>query len=261
MANERVLIVEDEKIVAEDLHDMLERLNYQVIGLASSGEEAIQMTEANHPDLVLMDIRLKGDMDGIEAAEAIWAQFETPVTYLTAYADESTLERAKATLPFGYILKPFEERDLRTTVEIALYKHRMETTIKKMEGWYASALDSLTDAVIATNAQGGITFMNPAAETLTGWSLRQVLGKKFNETFRISSATQPHSLSAPLEIPAASTPDRSLARPVGMLRTKDGHKHRIEYSVTPIKGDEDQITGNLVVFHQMASQRETRSAV
>src|SRR5256885_1564215 len=115
-----------------------------------------------------MDIRLNGQLDGIQAAETIWTHSGIPVTYLTAYADESTLERAKATLPFGYILKPFEERDLRTTIEIALFKRQMEGTLKTMEGWHASALESLSDPVIATNAQGNITFMNPAAESLTG---------------------------------------------------------------------------------------------
>jgi PAS domain S-box-containing protein len=249
MAGERLMIVEDERIVAEDLRDMLKRLNYEVVGMASTGEEAIQKAEELQPDLVLMDIRLAGEMDGTQAAELIWAQQGIPVTYLTAYADESTLERAKATLPFGYILKPFEERDLRTTIEIALYKHQMESTFNKMEGFHAAALESLSDGVIATNAQGSITFMNPAAEQLTGWTLRQAYGQKFNETIRVSSASG--SQAALRE---------TTERPAGLLKTKDGQEVRIEYGVNPMKNDQGQVTGHIVILHP-ASPQQARSVV
>ena len=239
MSNERILIVEDERIVAEDLRDMLQRLEYQVLDIASSGEEAVRKAEDLHPDLVLMDIRLSGSMDGIEAAEMIWTHQEIPVTYLTAYADEPTLERAKATLPFGYILKPFEERDLRSTIEIALYKHRMDATLKKMDGWYASALDSLSDAVIATNAQGGIIFMNPAAETLTGWTLRQVYGKPFSGTFGFSNTLSSESPT--------------------MLKTREGHEVPVECRLNSLKDDHNQFTGTVVTLHPSRNRENVRS--
>ncbi|MHC5034564.1 MAG: response regulator, partial [Planctomycetota bacterium] len=126
MANARIQVVEDESIVALDIKDNLEILGYNVVAVESSGEPAIQKAIETRPDLVLMDIRLKGEMDGIEAAQQIRAHLGTPVIYLTAYADEATLQRAKITEPYGYILKPFEERELHTTIEMALYKHRME---------------------------------------------------------------------------------------------------------------------------------------
>src|ERR1700693_1860389 len=138
MANERIFIVEDEGIVAADLQTMLKRLGYYVVGIAATGEEAVEGVARTLPDLVLMDIRLQGDMDGIQTAEHIMVHHEIPVTYLTAYADETTLERAKTTLPYGYILKPFEERDLRTTIELALYKYRMQNMLTKIEGWHAA---------------------------------------------------------------------------------------------------------------------------
>ncbi len=258
MAGERVLIVEDERIVAEDLHDMLQRLNYQVVGIASSGEEAIRKAEETHPAIVLMDIRLNGELDGIQAAEMIWTRLGIPVTYLTAYADENTLERAKATLPFGYILKPFEERDLRTTIEIALYKHHMESTLKNMEGWHANALESLTDPVIATNAQGGITFMNPAAETLTGWSMREVIGKKFGEIFPVSVDTGPKPL---LGSRAGAADQRSSRRASGLLKTKDSHTLHIEYGINPLQDDRGQFAGNIILLHPAVQKKEVRSAV
>jgi signal transduction histidine kinase len=135
--NARIQIVEDETIVAMDIEDELTTLGYTVTAIGSSGEEAIQQAVETKPDLILMDIRLKGEVDGIEAAEEIRARFNIPVVYLTAYADDDTLARAKITEPFGYIIKPFQERDLHTTIEMALYKHRME---KKLQA-YATELE------------------------------------------------------------------------------------------------------------------------
>jgi len=130
VADPRILVVEDEIIVAVDVQHELTSLGYRVIGIASSGVEAVQKAGQTRPDLVLMDIRLDGDMDGIEAAEQIRAKFNIPIIYLTAYADADTLQRAKVTEPFGYIIKPYQERDLHTTVEMALYKHRMDNELK-----------------------------------------------------------------------------------------------------------------------------------
>lgn len=133
MKKKQILVVEDERIVATDIKMSVQRLGYAVCGIAFSGEEAIKKTEEMHPDLVLMDIVLEGEMDGIEAASAIRTRFDIPIVYLTAYADEKTLERAKITEPFGYIIKPFEDRELNSILEIALYKHTMERKLKKTQ--------------------------------------------------------------------------------------------------------------------------------
>ena len=125
MKRKQILVVEDERIVATDIKMSVQRLGYAVCGIAFSGEEAIKKAEEMHPDLVLMDIVLEGDIDGIEAASAIRTRFDIPIVYLTAYADEETLERAKITEPFGYIIKPFEDRELNSILEIALYKHTL----------------------------------------------------------------------------------------------------------------------------------------
>jgi len=129
----QILVVEDERVVADDIKMSLQRLGYAVCGLAISGEEAIKKAEEARPDLVLMDIVLKGEMDGIEAASAISSRFNIPVVYLTAHADKHMLERAKVTEPFGYILKPFEDKELNSILEIALYKHRMERKLKETQ--------------------------------------------------------------------------------------------------------------------------------
>ncbi len=128
-----VLVVEDEKIIAKDVAAVLKKFGYIVPAFASSGEEAIQRLEESPVDLVLMDIVLKGDMDGIEAAKQITERFNIPVVHLTAYADDDTLARVKETQPFGYIIKPFKERELYTTVEIALHNHRQRLESRKLE--------------------------------------------------------------------------------------------------------------------------------
>jgi signal transduction histidine kinase len=134
----KVLIVEDERIVALDLQYQLRRLGYTVSDVASSGEEALRRTEKTRPDVVLMDIRLGGTLDGVETAEILRDQFDVPVVFLTAYADDRTLQRAKASEPFGYLLKPFEERELQIAIELALYRHSMEQQLRE----YAAELET-----------------------------------------------------------------------------------------------------------------------
>ncbi|MEG3938130.1 EAL domain-containing protein [Microcoleus sp. S36b_A3] len=124
MPNKKILIVEDESIIAEDISDSLISLGYRITDIAYSGEEAIQSATQSRPDLVLMDVNLQGEIDGITAAEVIRSRLAIPVIYLTAYADENTLRRVNSTKPFGYIVKPFEEKNLHTTIQIALHRHQ-----------------------------------------------------------------------------------------------------------------------------------------
>jgi CheY-like chemotaxis protein len=126
----KILVVEDENIIALNIKNKLKKLGYSVPSIASTGEEAIKKADITFPDLVLMDIMLKGDMDGVEAARQIRDKFDIPIIYLTAYSDDSILERAKLTEPYGYILKPFKENDLRTSIEVAIHKHKMENEMK-----------------------------------------------------------------------------------------------------------------------------------
>jgi signal transduction histidine kinase len=133
MSKTKILVVEDETILAKDIQICLRKLGYTVSGIASSGEEAIQKVSEDCPDLILMDIKIKGDIDGIETAKHIKESFSIPVVYLTAHADDPTLARAKITEPYGYILKPFEDRDLHIGIEIAFYKYQMEGKLIQLE--------------------------------------------------------------------------------------------------------------------------------
>src|SRR5262249_20774064 len=142
MTAPRILIVEDEGIVAKDIEIRLTRQGYRVVGVAESADDAVRLAGELRPCLILMDIRLKGGSDGIEAAERVRACYQLPVVFLTAYADDATLRRARVTEPFGYLLKPFEERDLRTVIEMALYKHQAECRLRASERRYATTLAS-----------------------------------------------------------------------------------------------------------------------
>jgi two-component system, LytTR family, response regulator LytT len=142
MAKTNILIVEDESIVAKDIQHSLKKLGYTVVGICATGEDAIAAAAEFMPDLVLMDIMLKGEMNGIEAASQIREKFGIPVIFLTAYADESTLSKAKVTEPYGYIIKPFKEIDLHTSIEMAVYKHAKESDVKKERDFLYSLVEN-----------------------------------------------------------------------------------------------------------------------
>lgn len=181
----RILVVEDELIIAKGIQKRLQALGYSVAGSASSGEEAVEKALRLLPDLVLMDINLQGAMDGVTAAELIRTKADMPVIFLTAYADADTLERAKVTEPFGYIVKPFQDITLQSSIEMALYKHRMETRLRSSQQWLSTILRSIADGVIATDGEGVVTFMNPVAEEMTGWDLASALSRPLDEVFRV----------------------------------------------------------------------------
>ncbi|MEH1965874.1 hybrid sensor histidine kinase/response regulator [Nostoc sp.] len=254
MTKAKILVVEDEAIVAKDLQYRLNKFGYTVPSIASSGEEAINIAIEISPDLVLMDIKLKGSMDGIEAAQEIYKRLDIPVIYLTAYADEKTLQRAKITEPFGYLLKPFKERELQINIEITLIKHGLEKQLKVNKKWLDALLRSISDGVIASDLQEVITFMNPVAENLTGWKQEEACGRNSSEVFNIVNAETHNPIESPIikvlqdgiivSIPAET-----------ILIAKDGAEIPIDDSAAPIKDDKDNITGAVLVFRDITERK------
>jgi diguanylate cyclase (GGDEF)-like protein/PAS domain S-box-containing protein len=256
MSPAQIMVVEDESIVAKDINHRLKSLGYQVPAMASSGAEAIKKASQTLPDLVLMDIRLKGDMDGVETAEQIRRRFNIPVVYLTAYADNPTLQRAKVTEPFGYILKPFEERELHTCIEVALYKHQMERKLRESEQWLATTLRCIGDGVMATDMTGRVKFINRVGEALTGWTQTDALDKDIAEVFH-TLTDDPLDGCAVMVTKAIRQGHAIEISNRAILVAKDGTGMPIDYSAASIRGDRSQVAGVVVVFRDVTERRQT----
>ncbi|MSR77708.1 MAG: response regulator [Candidatus Omnitrophica bacterium] len=165
MNHSKIMIVEDEVDLAEDLEELLKNLGYTVVAVLTSGEEAILAAYQTLPDLVLMDIRLRGEIDGIESAQVIYQQLHIPVVYLTAHSDEGTLNRARVSSPFGYVLKPFQEKELTTMIEIALQRHSSEESLKHSTASLGEIVEKITEGIVIVNQRHKIRYMNQTART------------------------------------------------------------------------------------------------
>lgn len=175
----RILIVEDEFIVAQDIRDILESQEYMVTSIVTSGEDAIERIERDSPDLVLMDINLRGKLDGIETAEHIRRRYGIPVVYLTAYIDEEMQNRAMITDPLGYITKPFQRRELLIIIEIALQQNRIRKTMRQSEEMFRNMIEKNSDGIVIVNLEGKILFVNPSAEAMFGRTATSMIGNQF----------------------------------------------------------------------------------
>lgn len=182
MKSKKILIVEDEIIIAMEIADRLKSMGYEVLRIVSNGEMAIKTALSEKPDLILMDIMIQGEMDGIETASKILAHSSIPVIYLTANADESTLERAKVSDAFAYLIKPFEERELNTTIEMALYKHKMEAKLKESEERFKSLVENSSIGIFRLSVSGNILHANPSFVQILGFTnLSEILNKNISE--------------------------------------------------------------------------------
>ena len=184
MEKTKIIVVEDEIIVAKDIQQTLIKLGYDVPATASNHAAALEKIEENLPDLIFMDIKLKGETDGVEIAGEIKEKYDIPVIFLTSFVDKATLDRAKVTEPYGYIVKPFNETDLRTAVELALYKHSRDKEIKKNRQFYIRTLQSLDDAFVITDVNWNITFVNPKSIAFAQ-STNAILGRDFLDAFTV----------------------------------------------------------------------------
>lgn len=254
--NKRFLVVEDERIVAEDISECLIGMGGKVVGQAITGEEAIRLAEQHQPDLVLMDICLQGQMEGTEAALIMRKRWQIPAVFLTAYSDSGALERAKQADPVGYIVKPFDEASLRSAVEIALHRCEMDRSLRDNREWFVTILTGMEDGVIVTDLEGRITFMNPAAEALTGWGSLQVIGQPVANVCPLYDAETGRQLPHPaLRVLSQSGSVSPMGE--GVLLRADKSLRPVDISGGAVRDRMGEATGAVLLIRDVTQARQT----
>jgi len=257
MHERRVLIVEDEKIIALDLQRRLEKFGYRVVALCATAEEAVSAVLEYRPDIILMDIMLGGEQDGVDAAIEIKSHQNTPIVFLTAYADDKTVERAKKAEPVGYVLKPFKERELQTTIDIALYKADVDRKLHEQEQLFETIFDTMNDGLIAVDRDQNIRFLNPVARELMGTTDEVCVDNPLGDYFSIHDE---HSELA-AAIPFAAVLEGTTFRFENVfLQTEQGGRVNVSGTISPIRthyGTE----GALVTFRDLTSIKEMSQVI
>ncbi len=262
MKGEKILIVEDERIIAIDLQRRLERYGYTVVAISATADHAIDMVERHSPDIILMDIHIIGDIDGIETAKIIKSRYAIPVIFLTAFSNQEIIERAKIAEPSGYILKPFKDKELYTTIDIALYKYRVDQELKKQQRWSTAILHSIADGIIATDKENSIILINPVAEKITGWEEKDVIGKSLNEIILLEDMNQSDS-------PVVNLPESDemivRRRPFTFkncyLSNNHGEKLQVEGSLAAIMDKPGNFEGLVLAIRDMTTVKKLSEAI
>ncbi|WP_428569464.1 MAG: HD domain-containing phosphohydrolase [Solidesulfovibrio sp. DCME] len=247
----RVLVVEDEAVVGMDIRHRLTRLGHAVVAVVDSGEEAVRMVAATAPDVVLMDIMLKGNMDGVEAAGRIRGQGGPPVVFLTAHSDAQTLRRAGEVGPYGYVIKPFDDRELGAALDIALSKSRMERRLAENERWMGMTLANLEEGVLTVDPAGLVRFANSAALRLLGEEAADLVGRELAAVYRTRAVLCPDVADA-----AADKRERCV-----VLCCRGGAHLPIEQTLSPLVDDRGKTLGTVVVFRDISRRRSTEQAL
>lgn len=255
MNKARILVVEDDSIISKDIQNTLETLGHDVSGVAVLGEEALEKAAELHPDLVLMDIQLAGDLDGVEAAAHIREELQIPVIFLTAFSEHATLQRAKTTEPYGYLVKPLLERDLRIGIEMALHKHQAERRLAERERWFTGALSSIGEAVIAADPQGQVRFMNSLAESITGWPRGEALAQHLDKVLVLSGENVSDGAGSPFaealrEGFAVDWSGNTCVWP------REGPRTPIDYAATRIRHENGETVGVVVLFRDISPRKQ-----
>jgi PAS domain S-box-containing protein len=228
----KVLVVEDEGLIAHDIAQRLSALGHSVVATVSTAEEAI--AQAAGADVVLMDIRIDGERDGIEAATEIRTRHHVPVVFLTAHADRSTLDRAKLAGPFGYVVKPLGPASLNTAIEIAIYKHQMERQLEEREAWLRTTLASAGEAILVAGPSGNILMLNREAEVLTGWKQAEAEGKPWMEVVRLTDAESGQDSGDLAALATLRGEPIPLGRELRLI-LREGRQTPVEGSVAPVR--------------------------
>ncbi len=252
----KILIVEDSYIVALHLQATLENEGYLIVGKCTSGEEALLFLESNLPDLVLMDIMLEGAMDGIEVAELIKEKYNLPVIYITALSDRDTIARAKLTEPYGFLTKPFEDREIFTVIDMALYKHSMETKLWQSEEKYFSTLKSISDAVIVIDTNFQITFINPSAQALTQFAVAQTVGRSIFDILKLKDSITGAFPINPLQCPLGVTNQTSLPQNALLVNASGKELPIGESTLSLLLDGKERLNGLVITFRDVSEKLE-----
>ncbi len=242
-----IFIVEDESIVSFDIECCLKNSGYNVVGTATSHSELLDKIERAKPNLILMDIRIHGEIDGIEAANQIRDIYGTPVVFLTAHSDKATIDRVTKTKAFGYVLKPFNEKALVTNIEMALTNYEEELKLLSMQKSFSTTLDKLNLGVVMFDKGGLISFLNHTAKSLTGWDNNKVLGKKIKDLlFDKKNNTQ-------IDIETVIHEEINLSL-IDIIAQDCETPNSVSFDLTisPIIQDK-KVEGGIVVFHNLAT--------
>jgi len=249
----RILIVEDEGIIADNIASRLLQSGYRVAGIADSSEEALAQVPATHPDLVLMDIHIKGALDGIETTNQLRERFDVPVIYLTAHTDPQTIDRAKHSGGFGFLSKPVDHRTLATTIEMATHKHHADREARDQRAWMATALRNMADGMIVIDRDGQVQFLNGPAETLTGWSNDEARGRDISNVLSLVDSLTGESAADFLCPPAKPGPPCAI--PPDLLAGKSsGERFPVEgYIAGSVDGE--RVVGAVITFRDATSRQ------
>jgi len=251
----KLLIVEDEPVVALDLQQEVEQLGCEVVGLAESADEALVAAELCRPDLALMDVRIVGSMDGVQTARLLRSAYQVPVVFLTSYSDETTISRAAKEMPYGYLTKPFKSRELKATLQVALHKALADAQDRAEHEELAATVGSVGAGLITTGPDGAVRFMNRAAESLVGCSLEQLKGRELGESLRMIDG---------LGRPAPSLVPRTDNVPVEefgwSVERPAGECVLVDLSVAPVTDSSGQPNGYVITLRD-ASERMRFQAI
>lgn len=258
MNNYSVLIVEDERIVAKDIQTTLIKQGYQVAGIASTGEQALEMIAVHRPDVVLMDIKLEGDLDGIETAERVKNLYDVPVIFLTAFSNTGIVERAKLSNQYGYILKPFQEREIQIVIEMAVYKFQAEKSLRQNKEFISAIVDSIGDGIIATNDRGEVTYMNVFAEQILQRTSQDSVGKHYSEVFTLS---ENDFWSAEMQMNFLRESIRSEFPAQVWLIDSQNKKIPIEGSIKPINNSMQPSSGEVFAFRDISDRKNVQESL
>lgn len=260
MSQTRIMIVEDEGILALDIQKRLLGMGYAVPVVTASGEEAFRKAGDIPLDLVLIDTRLMGAVDGIGAVLGGRASEDIPVVYIAAPGNLVAVDDAQQAAPYGYILTPFDDLHLRNTIEMALYRHNLEKKLRESQQWLSTTLNSIGDAVVAADPQGRVLFMNASAAALTGWAQNDAIGKDIGLVLRLVDETTRLLVQFPVAAALLDRPERVLPAH-SLLIAQDGKEIPVEDSLAPIKDGRGSMVGFVLVFRDITARRKKDEAL